>query len=258
MRNLLIILVMFLVTSPVVKGQGNDSLIMYLTMDEESGGIIQDLSQFGNHGELKGGAELVDGGKFGKALALNGQDAYVEVLDSDSFAGTEISLEAWFKTESSQNFPIIWKEKTASGGSFWARVEPSDNRIRCLFRDKNDVTAIPIAKAAYNDGQWHHFAATLGDGVARIYIDSNMDNEVTSDVGEFDSVMNLGIGVRYLDALDTFSDGFIDEVRVWKRPLDKDEIKANMNKSKGDFAVVSSAGKLGIAWGDIKWDKSIH
>jgi hypothetical protein len=237
----------------VYSAEGDKSLILYLPFDEEANGIVEDASEYGNDGKLNGGAELVDG-KIGKAVSLNGVDAYVEVLDNDVFAGTEVTLEAWFKTESGKNFPIIWKEKTASGGSYWVRVEPSDSRIRCLFRDKQDTTAIPVAGSPYNNGEWHHMAATLGNGVARLYIDGELEDEVASNLGEFDSVMNLGVGVRYLDPLDTFSEGMIDEVRVWNRPLSQEEIKANMSKGKQHFAAVPYSGKLATTWGQIRSD----
>jgi hypothetical protein len=249
MRYPILISIILLLTALIAKA--DDSLVLYLPFDEVDGQIVRDVSRYGNDGELKGGAELVDG-RIGKAVSLNGVDAYVEVLDNDIFAGTVVTLEAWFRTESSENFPIIWKEKTAGGGSYWVRVEPPNNRIRCLFRDKQDTVAIPVAGSPYNDGDWHHMAATLGDNVARLYIDGNLENEVASNVGEFDSVMNMGIGVRYLDNLDTFSEGSIDEVRVWNRALSQDEIKANMNKGKEHFTSVSHSGKLAALWGTIK------
>lgn len=251
MKHLILFSIVLALMPLIAEGQPDDSLIMYLPFDEESGGIVKDLSKYGNDGELKGGAKLVDG-KIGKSVEFNGVDAYVEVLDSDSFAGNTVSVEAWFKTESGNNFPVIWKEKTASGGSFWLRIEPSNNRIRCLFRDTEDTTAIPVASSPYNDGEWHHIAATMGDGVARIYVDGELEDEVPSNVGEFNSVMNLGIGVRYLDNLDTFAEGMIDEVRVWNRSLAQEEIKANMNKGKRDFAAVSVSGKLTTIWGGVK------
>ncbi|MBD3183632.1 hypothetical protein GF312_15180 [Candidatus Poribacteria bacterium] len=251
MRYIFITCLIFIVASSSVYSQIDDTLVLYLPMDEESGGVVKDLSQYGNDGQLMGGAELVEG-KFGKCVALNGQDAYVEVLDDESFAGNEASLEAWFKTESTQNFPIIWKEAAGAGGSYWARVEPPNSRIRCLFRDKEDTVAIPIAGAAYNDGQWHHFAATMGDGVARMYIDGELENEVPSDLGDFDSTMNLGLGIRMLDPPDTYGEGFIDEGRVWLRALTQAEIKANMNMGKEQFAAVSGEGKLTASWAFIK------
>jgi len=252
MRNLTLISIMLIIlASPVVIGAVDESLVMYLPLDEETGGVVKDYSNHGNDGALKGGAKLVKG-KIGNAVELNGKDAYVEVEDHESFAGKAATVEAWFNTTTKSNFPIIWKEKTASGGDVWVRIEPGSNRIRCLFRDKQDKVLIPATTSAYNDGQWHHMAATVADGKAHIYIDGEMKGEASGAFGEFDSVQNLALGVRYLDNLDTFATGMIDEARFWTRALSQNEIKANMNKDKGQFAAISSLNKLAAIWGNIK------
>lgn len=252
MRTLMLISIMMFIFAPHASISAVDeSLVLYLPLDEATGGAVKDYSNHGNDGILEGGAKLVKG-KIGNAVELNGNDAYVEVQDHESFAGKAATVEAWFNTTSNSNFPIIWKEKTASGGDVWVRIEPGSSRIRCLFRDKEDKTLVPATTSAYNDGQWHHMAATVADGKARIYIDGNLENEASGPFGEFDSGQNLVLGVRYLDQLDTFATGMIDEARFWTRALSQDEIKTNMNKGKEKFAAVSSRDKLATIWGRIK------
>ena len=45
-------------------------------------GDVSDSSGNGNDGELINGAEITDGGKWGKALSLDGDDDYVNVANS--------------------------------------------------------------------------------------------------------------------------------------------------------------------------------
>ena len=55
----------------------------------------------GNDGELMNGAEVTDGGKWGKALSLDGDDDYVNVANSASLDSTAEAYTgvAWVKIQ---------------------------------------------------------------------------------------------------------------------------------------------------------------
>ena len=62
-------------------------------------GDVSDSSSYGNDGELMNGAEVTDGGKWGKALSLDGDDDYVNVANSESLDSTAEAFTgvAWIK-----------------------------------------------------------------------------------------------------------------------------------------------------------------
>ena len=77
------------------------------TIAEHAGIKVLDSSQYGNNGTrqpaaVQGNATNFTDAKFGKGLVFDGIDDYVNVSHSNSLniAGTEISLEAWFKLDS--------------------------------------------------------------------------------------------------------------------------------------------------------------
>ena len=238
-------------------GGVDDSLVMYLPMDESKGKNVEDFSQFKHKAEIKGGGKFVPGGIHGNCVELNGVDAIVYVPDHEGFEGEEATIEIWFKTTSASNFPIMWKEKGATGGDWWVRIEPGSSQVRLLFRDTADSTLIAVTKSAYNDGEWHHMAATVGpkgknDKTAQFYIDGKLEQEIKGKFGEMKSTESVTLGSRFADAPDTFGLGFLDEARVWSRALTREEIQANMELPKETFLLVSSLGKLTTTWGDIK------
>jgi len=241
-------------------GGADDTLVMYLPMDESTGKDVKDFSQLKHKAEIRGGGKFVPGGIHGNCVELNGTDAIVYIPDHDVFEGEEATIEIWFKTESSSNFPIMWKERGGSGGDWWVRIEPGDNRIRLLFRDTADSNLIAVTKSAYNDGEWHHMAATVGpagnnEKTARFYADGELEQEVNGPFGEMKSTESITLGSRFADAPDTFGLGFLDEARVWSRALTQKEIQANMKLSRDAFmsgALLAPLGKLTTTWGYIK------
>ena len=72
------------------------SMPSYAAVDSETAvgvwlfddGDVSDASGSGNDGELMNGAEITDGGKWGKALSLDGDDDYVNVANSASLDST--------------------------------------------------------------------------------------------------------------------------------------------------------------------------
>ena len=64
-------------------------------------GDVSDSSGNGNDGELINGAEVTDGGKWGKALSLDGDDDYANVANSASLDSTAEAYTgvAWIKLQ---------------------------------------------------------------------------------------------------------------------------------------------------------------
>jgi hypothetical protein len=264
MKRYVCISIMLLVASflaaGTAKGVGgvDDSLVMYLPLDKADGKKVADFSQFNHKAEIRGGGKIVPGGVHGNCVELNGTDAIIYVPDHDAFEGSAATIEIWFKHKTASNFPIMWKERGATGGDWWVRIEPGSNRIRYLFRDTADSTHVNFTTSAYGDNSWHHMAATI-DAKAKtshIYIDGEIDEAgkvaISGNFGEMKSTESVTLGSRFADAPDSFGLGFLDEARVWSRVLSEKEIQANMELDQDSFLAVSPKGKLATSWGYIK------
>jgi hypothetical protein len=75
--------------------------------------------------------------------------------------------------------------------------------------------------------RWSHFAGTWDGNKVRLYINGELDSEFDWTHGINSSGARLYIGVNPGGGDEYFS-GMIDEVRIWRVALTKEEIRANM------------------------------
>jgi len=114
MRNLLLALLLAgLAATPLaVKAEIDETLVLYLPLDETA----KDLSQYGNDGILVGDPEWVDG-KFGKGIEFHGPADGIEVKHADSlnWGDGPVTLEFWIKPYKGFNGGLDKLTKSASG-----------------------------------------------------------------------------------------------------------------------------------------------
>ena len=95
----------------------------------------------------------------------------------------------------------------------------------------------------YNDDQWHHVAATYDGSTASLYVDGNLENSIPA-TGNIvythpHNPPHRGTSIgRNGDEDNRFWGGFIDEVKVWNRPLDAGEIQALSNAGSASFITI--------------------
>ena len=94
---------------------------------------------------------------------------------------------------------------------------------------------------------WQHLCGTYDGKTAKIYVDGEpvAEHEHRDDLAP--TRMDLRIGHRLGSA--HFFNGLMDEVAIFEKALDEDEIKEAM---AGLVMAVWPAGKLSTCWGSIK------
>ena len=89
------------------------------------------------------------------------------------------------------------------------------------------ITNIPI-----NDGTWHRIAATRLEHTLSIYVGGQLDRRKTSaniaNVNNNSVLRIASSGCVEIGAINPFG-GLIDELRIWNRALDSEEILQNKN-----------------------------
>ena len=226
----------------------DDSLILYFSFDELAGDMVTDQSQYGNDGTLAGAPELA-AGKFGNALKLNGVSDWVEVPHADILTvDTNVTVMAWINAgrhmgPNEQRWQgILSKGNSPRSYSFYTE-SPSE----CLHLSAGGSGSTCTGRIAINE--WQHVAAHVEDGIHRYWLNGE-------NVGEFGDKNALP------GAADTSSVfigktpegnreflGLIDEVRIWNRALNEDEIRAEMETAS---TPVEPLGKLSTTWATLK------
>ncbi|RLI21210.1 hypothetical protein DRO54_04330, partial [Candidatus Bathyarchaeota archaeon] len=192
-----------------------DGLVGYWRMNEASGTTAADSSGSGNAGTIHGGS----------ALKFDGVDDYVEVPDSDSLDITDaITVSAWVKLASWNDSHIISKRTsfTDNKGYFLRTDKPSDT-IYFIVGNGASQSNSPLASIEVN--KWSHIVGTYDGEKIRMFKNGNEIETGTDFSGNlvYDADISLIIGKRFDSS--SFK-GTIDEVRIYNRALEPDEVTA--------------------------------
>ncbi len=251
MRFLSVFILAVLLLSPYAYG-ADESLILYLPLDEKTGNDVNDASNNENHGEKVGNANWVDG-KIGGCVELVAA-SYVVVPNIAAYDVTDaVSLMAWIKTSSvSTRARVIDRSQWQDNGFDLALSQITHAPLFEFF--VNNTTTQALAATPADDGQWHFLVGTFGNKKARIYVDGIMEKEVVS-TGEVDIKPNdwpIALGVESNNLSGQPYTGLIDEVAIFNRELSADEIADIHQNGVPVSSAVDSGGKLATTWGALK------
>ena len=193
---------------------GDDGLIAYWPLDENSGAVVNDASGRGHHGAIRGAQWTA--GISGGALQFDGLDDFVQVPDAAELSFTRAdsySISAWVRVSELAGAwsGIVTKSRDIRPWyGLW--ISPGD---RWTFGGDN------LAGRHVETG-WHHVVVLqdVATGQRRIYVDGVLDRVGTpsdSD-GPGDLLLGGAAGVN------EYFDGVIDEVRIYDRALSDFEI----------------------------------
>ncbi len=192
---------------------------------------MNDQSGNGNLGSITQ-ATWYTTGKYGKALAFNGTNAYVSVPDSNSLDLTNgMTLEAWVRpTVNSGWRTAIMKEngtdlaygmyaRSSSGStnrpSGWLRINPSSG------------SSSATSNVALTLNAWNHLALTYDGTIMRLYVGGVQRATKTVSGNMFTSTGPLKFGGNALWG--EYFAGQMDEIRIYNRALSGSEIQTDMN-----------------------------
>ena len=262
MRGMLILLACIVTVSLLTVNPGfsllSDGLVGAWLFDTDSEAQVEDVSGNGHDGELVGNATLEEDGKFGSALSCDGTEAYVMVPDHDDleFEG-DFSLACWFQnsTPPSDHSGLITKgyDKPGGGGG---NMKPwylvyflTSGTVDLYLRDTKDANSRASGKTRINDGEWHHVVAMKAGKQVKIYVDGKEDgvaNAIDARYGGNDEPLVFMVHHQ------RWIKGLMDEVAVYNRALDEDEIASMMNGLGEILYAIEPEGKLADTWGCLK------
>ena len=207
--------------------------------DETSGLVVSDETGV-NHGQLinfpgDNSQWILDRLGIGRALNFDGTNDYVTAAHNSSLDITDcITISAWIKLSNlSSYYFIATKQPSGTAGSGYPgnyefRVAPTSGKLEFLHQTGAGTTYSQYSSTGTGSvtaGVWTHVAVTLIKGNhVRFYIDGALDS-YSSQSGAF-GILNsepVRIGTRK-DAY-TYFNGVMDDVRLYNRALNDEEIK---------------------------------
>ncbi len=186
-------------------------------------------------------------------LDFDGIDDYVNFGDNYGFTGGPFTFEAWIKPKSKDGSRTILSKKDISN--------PSGGFELKLTNGVPSIDGIGVSGLASNNvdtDRWYHIAVSFDGSTATLYVDG-------IPLGSKGNASNPGntsapflLGAIYDSGAPNnpknFFHGWMEEVRLWSKPLNKDQIRLLMNQHILDNAGAVQGEIIPIdAPDDLKW-----
>ena len=181
-----------------------------------SDGRMKDLSGHVHHGTITGTTDVA--GKVGRARHFDGSGDRI-TAPAISVPATDFTVAAWFRWTTN---PSPYYSGIHGGGTSWELRVMADGRFGATFYQSigPDVFTEIVSPLAYNDGDWHHAAAVLRNGLIELYVDGAVvAQDTTNPITSVRASTQTIIGQVASDFA-----GDIDEVFVFSRALTDAEI----------------------------------
>ena len=248
-----ILLVLLTSIVPLAQALNDDpALKLYFTFDEGEGNKAEDQSQSGLKGLLMDGAKFVKDGKFGGAVEFGDAGCKVVVEAAKELDITEeVTMAAWiFPLVSQHDSNVMGRRTAGNAGGYCMQWSGFGNaaKIETWIGLPGWKGTRDIQKIAPRLKEWHHVVAIYDGKMIKQYIDGKLDASVAGggEIASQDVEFRVGQAQTGLPSMT----GKIDEVAVYDRALDLDEIKSDMKN--GVYFAVDSKGKLATTWAHLK------
>jgi len=224
-------------------------LVGYWDFQEGAGDKAYDKSGYDNDGTLEASMTESDwvNGKMGQALDFDGSDDYVDTGDIEFLDGvSEFTLFAWMKRRSASDHVSIVKDLNVN------------NRLGINFYNDGNVylnlsqDGQQWGYFSSNDTDWHHvvlvFDGSQSDNAGRLkgYFDGvqqtlSWANTIPAATDDNSASFLFGRS----PANSTYTDGSIDEVRIYNRALSAGEVERLYKLSQPTIAAPTMTGLVG-------------
>ncbi|MCG8403716.1 MAG: M6 family metalloprotease domain-containing protein [Phycisphaerales bacterium] len=166
------------------------------------------------------------------ALQFDGSDDHVRVLNDPVLEPDEFTLELWAYLDGNQsrNTRLVRRQGHAGQHRGYIFAADQDNDDRIQLRVPGLILKDTQSHDAYA-GAWHHFAGVYTATEAFLYVDGQLVNSVTHEIGPMrytTSDLYFGRGLPSTETTESFK-GMLTEIRLWSVPRSQQNILENMN-----------------------------
>lgn len=226
-------------------------LILHFNFDQaENGGVVTDRSGRNNNG-LACGAKWTSAGKQAGAYEFTSTNNYIRVTNTPSLIATQATLAVWFRTSKSDSIERYILDKMADSGyalSIAGESKDKDAKSKgklCICVNGHYC----LSDSVVTDGLWHHGTATFDGDNLKLYVDGQIQKQVTAWHGEIAANTNdLIIGLNRSNpgpqAQGLSFGGAIDEVMIFNHALSDAEVKVVLASVSPKFTKEQVARRL--------------
>ncbi|MFH1440919.1 MAG: LamG-like jellyroll fold domain-containing protein [Candidatus Omnitrophota bacterium] len=225
-----------------------DCMVGHWKFNEESGETAKDSTAYNNDAALKNGPEWVSNGKIKGALSFDGIDDCVVAADAAVLDNTEkLTVCFWA-------YPTILDGKARAVIS--KRAGMNSNQSYTIFFYTGNQLYIDIdgsgdrfcTNKVFEKDNWYHVAVVYDGSLqsserVKVYINGDLDRSALETSAKIpDYASNLCLGMMNEGYSQGFA-GLIDDIRVIRNALSKEEIEEIINSKDGIDYYVSNSGE---------------
>jgi hypothetical protein len=199
---------------------GDDNEVSFYDFESNAGNTSQDAT--GNNDAYFGsGVSFTSGsGLFGTYAAYmnNNTQGYI-TFNVLSGITTDYSFSLWAIPHSSNNFPFLTSNTGSTTTNYFRFALHQNGNYYFDFGNTTTGRMTGVTPSEWRDGNWHHFTWVSSATEKFVYVDGSLYNSISSNAGiSNQSTVTLG---RYLT---NYASGYYDQLRVFDRALDGDEV----------------------------------
>ncbi len=220
---LLLITFIFYLSTGLFAQISTDGLVGYWPFN----GNANDESGNGNDGVVNGAILTID--RFGNpnsAYKFDGEDDYIGI--GDLLFSNQISISVWAKLEDlNVDYTLVGKwgntrefilyMDVGNGGKSW-RAVIGDSETNLIATSVDDNSAI--------SGEWQHIVMTYNGDTLKTFVNGSEMQIQNGGNGLLNGVNEIGIGVDASNYLQRFFKGEMDDIAMFDRVLNEEEIQA--------------------------------
>lgn len=197
----------------------------------------------------------------GKCLSFDGNDNVIVTDDASLDISGDITIELWFKATSVDKFHTLISKGADHAYNF--RIRDS-NKIQFYIVQADTNLKEVTTDATIVVSTWYHLVAVgTAGGTLQIYINGALSKTGDTYTDIETNATDLYIGQRSDGWVSGFTDGLIDEIRIYNRASGLTEIQYNYNSGDGRADPYDRTGL--VLWlpmleggGVITYDKSVE
>ena len=204
------------------------SLLSHWTLDESNGLSAIDKSGKNNGVLVNGSVWQPAQGLLGGALEFDGVNDRVD-LGVMNVYGSEMSIAFWFKADDFDISDARFISKaigTSSHDHYWMVSAINKTKLRFRLKTNGGTTTLISPTGVLSTDQWQHVTATYDGNQMKLYRDGELVANMLKS-GEIDTSDNVlaAIGDQPQGAGSKPFDGLIDDVRIYSKALDTEQIR---------------------------------
>jgi len=222
-KSILVLVLVLLIQS------AHAALIDDLQLHAPFDGNADDMSGNGNNGIVYGAVLTADcNGNPNSAYQFNGEDSYIDFGTSDLglTGSSEITFCAWVKPDQPTTYhsQVLSSEQVYRPYMIRTRGLGSAVSAQCMIRTVDGGTYIDADIGGIIVGNWYHILCKYDGTTVSIYVDGELQNSVSLSGLLNVYSQHILVGANPTSPPKGFFHGAIDDIRIWSRALNEDEI----------------------------------